>query len=280
MMTSLPSGYKRLLLLPILFSFPVILSVAQCFTDNNVFGEKERIRYTVSYNWGPVWVDAGIVTFETGIEIFMGKQAWHFKASGRSFPSYDLLFKVRDYFDSYTDPVNFQPRYFKRQTYEGGYSLLNTLYYDYNAGKVYANTKTNNNPQRQDTLPVRPCSFDMLSAIYYTRTLDFRNAFPGWKKEIKILIDDAYYDIYVRFIGTELVQSNDGKTYRCYKIAAKMVQGTIFQGDEDVLVWVTADDNRVPVYIEAKIIVGTIKAYLKDTKGLKNPVSSLVKTEN
>ena len=56
-----------------------------------------------------------------------------------------------------------------------------------------------------------------------------------------------------------------------------MVQGTIFKGDEDVVVWVTDDGNRVPVYIEAKIIVGTIKAYLKSTKGLKNPVTALVK---
>lgn len=276
MLTSIRSAEKQLLLSLYFFCFPVISSVAQCFTENNVIGEKERIRYTVSYNWGPVWVDAGIVTFETGMENFMGKQAWHFKASGRSFPSYDLLFKVRDYFDSYTDPVTFQPRSFKRQTYEGGYSLLNTLYFDYFTGKVYANTKTNNNPQRKDTLLIKPCSFDMLSAIYYTRTLDFHNAYPGWKKEVKILIDDAYYDIYVRFIDTELVKSGDDKTYRCYKIAAKMVQGTIFQGEEDVLVWVTADENRIPVYIEAKIIVGTIKAYLKDYKGLKNPVTSLI----
>jgi hypothetical protein len=31
------------------------------------------------------------------------------------------------------------------------------------------------------------------------------------------------------------------------------------------------------VYIEARIIVGTIKAYLKDYKGLRNQVSSLVR---
>ena len=56
-----------------------------------------------------------------------------------------------------------------------------------------------------------------------------------------------------------------------------MVQGTIFKGDEDVVVWVTDDGNKIPVYIEAKIIVGTIKAYLKDTKGLRHPMTSLVK---
>jgi hypothetical protein len=56
-----------------------------------------------------------------------------------------------------------------------------------------------------------------------------------------------------------------------------MVRGTIFRGDEDVLVWVTDDENRIPVYIEAKILVGTVKAYLKDVKGVRNPLTSLLK---
>jgi hypothetical protein len=55
-----------------------------------------------------------------------------------------------------------------------------------------------------------------------------------------------------------------------------MVQGTIFRGDEDVLVWVTDDENKIPVYIEAKILVGTVKAYLKEAKGLNNPMSALL----
>ena len=55
-----------------------------------------------------------------------------------------------------------------------------------------------------------------------------------------------------------------------------MVEGTIFKGDEDVLVWITDDDNHIPVYIEAKILVGTVKAYLKEAKGLRNPMRALV----
>ena len=76
----------------------------------------------------------------------------------------------------------------------------------------------------------------------------------------------------MRFLARETVEGLDGKRYKCIKFAAKMVQGTIFKGEEDVLVWVTDDGNKIPIYIEAKIIVGTVKAYLKDYKGLKNPV--------
>jgi len=252
-------------------------SFGQCPTSNTVFTGGEKIRYTVSYNWGPVWVDAGLVTFSVDNELFHGKPSWHLKGTGKTFRSYDFLFKVHDYFDSWIDPETFRSFDFRRNIFEGGYTLLNTLNFDYNSKKVIANTKRKNHPQHTDTLPLRPCAFDMLSAIYYIRTLDFSTIQPNAKKHITVLIDDAYYDIYFRPMGKEIVESTDGKRYRCIKFAAKMVQGTIFKGEEDVLVWVTDDGNKIPVYIEAKIIVGTIKAYLKDATGLRNPTSAMVR---
>jgi hypothetical protein len=242
----------------------------QCAVSNTVFGNGEQISYTVSYNWGPVWVDAGLVTFSVTNELYLGKPAWHFKSTGKTFASYDLFFKVRDYYDSWVDPDTFHSLDFRRYVYEGGYTLLNTLKFDYSGQKIICNTKTMNNPQRTDTLRMRPCTFDMLSAIYYTRTLDFKDMHPDSKRQVTVLIDDAYYDIFIRYIGKEIVENQNGKRYNCIKFAVKMVQGTIFRGNEDVLVWVTDDANKVPVYIEAKIIVGTVKAYLKDAKGLRN----------
>jgi len=34
--------------------------------------------------------------------------------------------------------------------------------------------------------------------------------------------------------------------------------------------WVTDDLNKIPVLIEAKILVGSIKAYLTDLQGVRN----------
>ena len=250
---------------------------AQCPVSNTVFGNGEQISYTVSYNWGPVWVDAGLVTFSVNNEIYFGKPSWHLRSTGKSFMSYDMLFKVRDYYDSWIDPETFRSFNFRRNISEGGYTLLNTLIFEQSGERVIFNTKRNNQHLKTDTLQLPNCVFDILAAIYYTRTLDFSDLRPQGKKQITVLIDDAYFEIYIRPIGKEIVQSTDGKRYRCIKFAAKMVQGTIFKGDEDVTVWVTDDANKIPVYIEAKIIVGTVKAYMKETKGLKNPMTSLIR---
>ncbi len=267
---------RSVVLLLIFYLFPNFLA-GQCPIVTHVFGDGEKVIYTVSYNWGPVWVDAGLVTFSVNAELYKGKNVFHLKASGKTFPSYDLLFKVRDYYDSWVNPGNLQTLDFRRYIYEGGYSLLNTLNFNHSDQTIVTNTKTNNNPQRTDTVPLLPCSFDMLSAIYYTRSIDLSGMKQNIWKQVKVVIDDGYYDITIRYLGKEQVENTDGKIYNCVKFAAKMVQGTIFKGDEDVLVWVTDDGNRIPVYIEAKIIVGTVKAYLKEAKNLMNPMTSLVK---
>jgi hypothetical protein len=251
--------------------------ISQDFKANNAFQEGETITYEVAYNWGPIWVNAGLVTFYAEKDKYLGKEALHLKATGRTYSSYDILFKVRDYYESWIDPATFKSFEFRRRIYEGGYSLINTLLFDHPGNRIIANTKSNNNPQRTDTLKILPGAFDMLSAVYLTRTMDLANMNANAKIPVRVIIDDSYYSIYLRSLGKEIIETKEGVRYRCVKIAAKMVQGTIFRGEEDVLIWVTDDENKVPVYIEAKIIVGTVKAYLKVTKGLKNPVTSLVR---
>jgi Protein of unknown function (DUF3108) len=250
---------------------------AQCFKENRAFREGEFISYEVSYNWGPIWVDAGLVTFSIDQDTYAGKPVWHLKSSGKTYKSYDFFYKVVDYYDAWIDPVTFKPYEFRRSVYEGSYKLLNTLRYDRTGKKVYSSTKSNNNPVRFDTIRPAPCVYNPLTAVYVARTLDISGLKHDARIPVTVLIDDSTYSIYIRYLGKEVVENRDGIKYRCIKFSAKMVQGTIFRGDEDVMVWVTDDDNRIPVYIEAKILVGTVKAYLKEMRGIRNPLSSLVK---
>src|SRR5664280_165215 len=215
---------------------------AQCFKDNHAFKEGEFLSYEISYNWGPIWVDAGLVTFSIVTDTYAGKPAWHLKSSGKTYKSYDFFFKVVDYYDAWIDPGTFHTYEFRRSVYEGGYKLLNTLRYDYTRQKIYSCTKTNNNPVRYDTVKPGPCVFNPLTAVYFARTLDIAGLKHDARIPVTVLIDDSTYSIYIRYIGKEVVETRDGKKFKCVKFAAKMVKGTIFRGDEDVLVWVTDDE--------------------------------------
>lgn len=247
----------------------------QCPFQNVVFTSGEEIFYTVSYNWGPIWVDAGTVTFKTTLERKEGKPAWHFLSTGRTFTSYDFLFKVRDTYESWIDTATFQTIEFSRYIYEGGYQLQNRSWFDYAHKVIYSNTKRNDDPMVHDTLHMIDCTFDMLTAVYYVRSLNPDSIRKDTILPVFVAIDDSVYRIDVRLIGNETVEHPDGTHYPCNKFSATMVEGTIFTNDQEALVWVSNDPNRIPIYIEAKILVGSVKAYLKESKGLKGPLRTV-----
>jgi len=56
-----------------------------------------------------------------------------------------------------------------------------------------------------------------------------------------------------------------------------LITGDLFKNEDDMVIYVTDDNNHIPLLIDAKIKVGSIKAMLQDVAGTKFPVSSLLK---
>ena len=50
--------------------------------------------------------------------------------------------------------------------------------------------------------------------------------------------------------------------FQCYKFVPVVQTGRYFENEDDVQFWVTADKNRIPVLVKAKIPVGTVKSRL------------------
>ncbi len=236
------------------------------------FPDKEKATYIAAYNWGPVWVDAGEVTFSAEVTDYRGKPAIHLRSTGSTYKGYDLLFKVRDYYDSWIDPQTFRSFEFRRQINEGGYILTNGVLFFNRLGYALSNTKRPDKPIKTDTIPLTECMFDMLASVYYVRSLDLEQLPVNVLLPVEVVIDDSVFTIRLKKLGKEIIQNRDGTRYSCYKLSATMVEGTIFRKDEDALIWVTDDVNKVPILVEAKILVGTVKAYLKQAEGLKQPL--------
>ena len=47
--------------------------------------------------------------------------------------------------------------------------------------------------------------------------------------------------------------------------------GRIFKEQESLTVWISDDDNKIPLRIKASLAVGSLKADLEEYKGLKYP---------
>jgi hypothetical protein len=249
---------------------------SQCFDTNFAFQENEKIEYEVYYNWGFIWLNAGYVNFCVKPDSYIGRPVYHLDAWGSSHKSYDWIFKVRDRYQSYLDRETLRPLWFLRENHEGGFEVNYRYIFDQHNQKVYSFTQNSDRPFRKDTVNIFPCTFDVLSVVYYCRNLDFSGMNPGDSIPLSSILDREVFDLYVRYLGIENITTKEDKTYRCIKFSALLIEGTIFKGGEDLFIWVTDDSNRVPVLVDAKILIGSVKAYLVSMEGLRNPVASLV----
>jgi hypothetical protein len=52
-------------------------------------------------------------------------------------------------------------------------------------------------------------------------------------------------------------------------------EGRIFEEEEDMIVWITDDKNKIPVLAQAKVLVGSIKMELVEYQNLSNPIAKI-----
>ena len=89
-------------------------------------------------------------------------------------------------------------------------------------------------------------------------------------------MDGKVYYSYIRYLGKEIINSELLGNVRCIKFSPKLVEGTIFKGGEGMVVWVTDDENKIPIYVETPIIVGVIKVKLSGYYGLRNKIDCII----
>ena len=63
--------------------------------------------------------------------------------------------------------------------------------------------------------------------------------------------------------------------FRCLKFCPVVQTGRIFKKEEDLIVWISDDKNKIPLCGKAKILFGSIKLELIKHEGLLNPIAKL-----
>jgi len=263
---------KKLLpvILLILWLNPLI---AQYQNVNNSFVSGENVTYQVYYNLGFLWLSAGMASFNVADTNYNHKTCYRINSYGTSYPNYDWLYKVRDQFTTIVDPKTILPYYYYQHSHEGSYEVTNKFLFNYSDSVVYSFTKNSNKPFTRDTIKLKNNVYDVLSAIYSCRTINFNNKKTGQKIPISLIINGEVFELYIRYLGKEEIVTRDNRIFNCNKFSVYLVEGTIFKGGEDMMVWVTDDKNQVPVCIESQILVGSVKAFVDKISGTKWPAN-------
>ncbi len=250
----------------VLLSFPLKAGDEFCVIRNTTFQAGEVLTYKVFYNAGPLYVAAGEATFTINLEKLIDKPVYHIVGDGKTYSFYDNFFKVRDKYETFIDTGSLQPLKFIRNVYEGGYKKYENVTFNRTASTAVTN---------EGVFKVPNCVQDVVSAIYYSRNIDFNKYKKDDKIPFDMFLDNETYNLYLRYLGKETIKTKYGK-FHAIKFKPLLIKGTIFEGGEKMTVWVSDDANRIPLRIESPISVGNIKVDMMYRNNLKYPLSSLI----
>ena len=243
------------------------------------FRSGERMDFILHYKWGSINTDVGTATVTLDSLTFNGQKAFKCTASGRTKKFFDVFFKVRENFSSWFTREGMRPLKFTRDTYEGGYEARNTYLYKWDAAEPYiaADVYTSKMGQKSLQLPLTPCTYDLPALFFFARNMDVENVEPGKRYPMTFAIDEEIYNVYFILHGRETIKVKGLGTVNTIRFAAKLLEGEVFKGEEDMTIWVSDDENRLPVYFEAPLRVGVAAGRMSGYGGLKSPFTSLVK---
>jgi hypothetical protein len=257
---------RNLLLIALFYLWIIVPVVAQ--PENKAFGTGEKLTYKVYYNLFKL--QAGSATFEVreALKKVNGRDCYNIVGTGKTTDACDMFFMVRDHYESYIDAELLMPWRFVRVVNEGGFKFDDYVRFD-------PIQKTAVSKKQKDVKQPMPDNFhDVLSALYYFRTLDWEKAQEGQVFEVDIFLDDQLYKGGVKYLGKETIKTDLGKV-KCLKLQPNVISGNVFKENAKMFLWVTDDENRIPVRIESDIVVGSVKADLLTYENLRNEFTAL-----
>lgn len=246
----------------VLFLFVGLFANAQ--NSHSAFKPGEWLKFRMHYGW----LNASYATLQVKSDKIDGVPVYHVVGKGQTTGFASIFFKVDDTYESYFDKEDGKPYKFIRKTNEGGYTKNVEINFDHEKDTAELNDKKHN---KKINFTLKDSIQDLLSAFYYIRNnYHFKDLVEGESIKLNMLYDDdGVYPFKLKYLGKEVVKTKFGKV-ECLKFRPYVQSGRVFKEQESLSLWVSNDENRIPVRIKADLTVGSIKADLDGYNGLKH----------
>ncbi|OPZ71369.1 MAG: hypothetical protein BWY83_01178 [bacterium ADurb.Bin478] len=215
--------------------------------ENSAFTVGEDLIYAVQFGR----VSAGEARMHIPqIVSYQSRDCYHLISEVKTSNFFSTFFHVEDRVESYLDVLGLFPWRYEKIIREGKYRANRSARFDPVGGWAYSGG---------DTIKIAPYSQDVLSILYYLRTLDLQSqtVFPIDNYE-----DKKFFPLTVQVIKMEGVKVPAGKFY-CFLIEPGLRTGSIIEQKGKMWIWLSHDARRIPVKIKSKISFGAITMELK-----------------
>lgn len=233
-------------------------------TTNYAFQKGEWLKFRMSYS---NFLNAGYSTMEVNEVTDDKKNAFHIIGQGKSTGLISLFFKVKDNYQTYIDKETLRPCRFIRKINEGGYTKNKEILFDYDTNEATVKDYKHNTVEKH---PISSDIQDILSSLYYLRNQDLGNLEVGEDIQLQMFFDEEITNFKLHFLGREIIRTKFGKV-KALKFRPLVQAGRVFKEKESLSIWISDDENKIPLRVKASLAVGSLRADLDAFKGLAHP---------
>ena len=235
------------------------------YLSNPTFKEGEKLTYKLKY--GIISAATGTLEVKKSSKTFSNPNIFQLSAFGETSGAFSVFYTVKNQYDSYIDGNNYLPYLYTEDIKEGRYTRVENATFDHKNKTVTGRKGTFKSSNAQ--------FFDLLSAYYFSRNLDFSGLKKNDSFKITYYLNDTIAQLGVKYIGVEKIKTSLG-TIECIKLSPEISPGRIFKKNSQLFLWVTNDGNRIPVKAKVDILIGSITMELVQASGLKHKLGERV----
>ncbi len=246
--------------------FPFILlflSWLQCLAQDHrksFFATNRTVSYRLHYGF----IQAGTLecNSDTTSYLIEGHKCHKMAITGKTTGAAAAFAKINDRWITYVDTTSGLPFRFVRELQENKYSKDELTEFDRTNNQAVVSTKTDKDEFRVGSYTTTPDAHDMVSAYLYLNSAPLHKYKVNDTIQINVFLEDSTFNFKIRFLGKEKIKTNYGKM-KAYKISPIMPENTIFSKEEAILCWISADADRIPLKLRAKLTVGAVEMELE-----------------
>lgn len=242
----------------------ILTTLAFDTQKEDAFGTGEYFKFRIHYGI----VNAGYATLEVKDATINNKKVHHAIGKGYTTGMSKFFFKVEDLYESYFDKETGSPYRYIRKINEGGYTKNQEGIFNQAENRVLVKDYKR---KSEKTIITTDNVQDIISSFYYLRNHpNIDKLKSGEAITIDMFFDDEITKFKLKYVGRQDITTKFG-TVSTMVFKPLVQTGRVFKEKESVTLWITDDNNKVPVRIKADLAVGSLKADLDEYKGLKYP---------
>lgn len=223
----------------------------------------ERMVYSAKY--GILKAGEFTITVDTMVTTVDAIPCYTLEVKGYTLGAVGVFAQINDRWVSYIDTSTGLSHKFYRYIRENNYELIEISEFDRLAQVAYVTRKTGPAQGEIRSFVIKALVQDMVSAYFDLRRLDFSKIKKNDTLPMSVFLEDSTYTFGIKCLGKQRIKTSLGKVQSLvFSPVLPQLNSSIFSKEDPIRTYVSYDEYRVPLLIEARTRYGTITVSIEE----------------